>query len=97
MKAIRHTLLGILVITGNLNAEGMSEKWQRRLPTDGRVYLPERRYSDDCRYEDTRRQQREFQERAAYDRRLEQLERSIRDEARRREIERLMERRTVRP
>lgn len=100
MKTIKHALLGIVAVLGTLHAEDMSERWQRQMPTGGRVYLPEGRdstdYSSDydrrydSRREDyraSRARQDAFQEQVAMERRIQQLERARQEEARRRSIE----------
>lgn len=106
----KYALLGIVALLGTLNAEDMSERWQRQLPTGGRVYLPEgwdRRTCDD-EIEEIRGEQRTadfraerarqdaFQEQVAMERRIQQLERARQEEARRRSIEAITRRPTLR-
>ena len=110
MKTIKHALLGIVAVLGTLHAEDMSARWQRQMPTGGRVYLPEGWDRDTCeeqidrarreqRNEDYRYQQdqqRASRERVAMDYRIQQLERARQEEVRRRSIEAITRRPTLR-
>lgn len=110
MKTIKHALLGIVAILGTLHAEDMSARWQRQMPTGGRVYLPEGWDRDTCEeqidrarreqrndeYRASRARQDAFQEQVATDRRIQQLERARQEEARRRSIEAITRRPTLR-